>query len=143
MPSGHAETVIILCVLLYLNNYISCEIAYFTIFITCLQRIISLMHTFNQVIIGCILGLIMTLIYYKLGSFIYCLLFLFIYLNILLYLIIKKIDDKINEPIPKWVDKSLYNIIEKKRNINYIYKLKNIIGIYIYMIRYYFVVGQI
>lgn len=92
MPSGHAELIVILCLLLYLNNYIPLHIAFLIIFIICMQRINTYMHTFEQVIYGCIIGFIFGFIYFKLQSFWYCLLFILFYVNILIFLIINKIE---------------------------------------------------
>lgn len=81
------------------------------------------MHDLQQILVGFLFGLILSLIYYKLNSISLIIIFIIIYFNILIYLIINKIDYYIqNEPIPEWVDKSLYEILEKKKNINYIYK---------------------
>jgi hypoxanthine phosphoribosyltransferase len=128
MISGHAESIVILCLLLYLNNYIPLYIAFAIVFIVCLERVITGMHTVEQVIYGCIMGFILGFIYFKLQSLCYCLLFIFIYINILIFLIINKIDKEINKSIPKWVDKSLYPIIKKKKNVNYIYKVNALVG---------------
>ena len=65
MPSGHAETIVIFCLLLYLNNYIPLYIALSIIFIICFERIITYMHTFEQVFYGCIMGFILGFIYFK------------------------------------------------------------------------------
>lgn len=127
MPSGHAETIVIFCLLLYLNNYISLHIAFIIIFIICIQRIIAYMHTFEQVIYGCIMGFILGFIYFKLQSFEICLLFILYYVNILMFLIIYKIDNEINKRIPKWVDESLYPIIRKKKNVEYKYKVYSLV----------------
>jgi hypoxanthine phosphoribosyltransferase len=140
MPSGHAETIVILCLLLYLNNYISLPIAFIIIFIICIQRIIAYMHTLEQVIYGCIMGFIFGFIYFKLQSFWCCLLFILFYVNVLMCLIINKIDNKIIKSIPKWVDKSLYPIIKKKKNVEYKYKVYSLVlglvtGLYFNFIR--------
>jgi membrane-associated phospholipid phosphatase len=103
MPSGHAEAIVIFCLLLYLNNYIPLYIALSIIFIICFERIITYMHTFEQVFYGCIMGFILGFIYFKLQSFWYCLLFIFFYINVLIFLIINKIDNEINKPIPQWL----------------------------------------
>lgn len=136
MPSEHAETIVIFCLLLYLNNYIPLHIALSIIFIICLERIITYMHTFEQVIYGCIMGFVLGFIYFKLQSFWYCLLFIFFYVNLLIFLIIYKIDNEINKPIPKWVDKSLYPIMRKKKNVEYKYKVYSLfVGLYLNFFR--------
>ena len=88
MPSGHAESIVIIMMLLYFNNYINLNVAIFMIIFICLQRIFSYMHSLNQVLIGCLFGLIMSIIYYKLNSFIYSLIFIIIYIFILKILLI-------------------------------------------------------
>ena len=117
MPSGHSETVVIIMMLLYFNNYINLNVALFMIFFICLQRLFTNTHSFYQVIIGCLTGFIMTFIYFKLmNSFLNCLIFIIIYIISLILILINKIDYEIkNTPTPEWVDKSLYDIIAYKK----------------------------
>ena len=86
MPTGHAETTTIMMMLLYYNNYINLNVAIFMIIFISLQRVFSFMHSLNQVLLGCLIGLIMSYIYYNLNSFNYSLIFIFIYISILTYL---------------------------------------------------------
>lgn len=90
MPSGHAESTTVFMMLLYLNNYINLNVAIFMIFFISSQRFLSFMHSFNQVFIGFLSGLIMTFIYYKLNSFSLILIFLIIYINSLIILLLIK-----------------------------------------------------
>jgi membrane-associated phospholipid phosphatase len=63
MPSGHAETISIICILLYLYNFIPLWLSIIIIMIVSFQRIISNKHTLIQVLIGSLLGLIYATIY--------------------------------------------------------------------------------
>ena len=63
MPSGHAETITILCILLYHYKYINLPLCIITIIIVSLQRVVSKRHTFSQIIFGMILGLLYCLLY--------------------------------------------------------------------------------
>lgn len=124
MPSGHAEIVTIITLLLYKNKYISIEIAILLIFIFSSQRIISNMHTIKQVLIGILLGLIYSEIYNSSKYSIFIPLIIgFIFAN----LIIIKVDSIIKETkIPEWVSKEMYSSIEKKQNISHLFKVMHI-----------------
>jgi hypoxanthine phosphoribosyltransferase len=73
------------------------------------------MHTPIQVIIGSILGLCYFLIY-KHFSFGLGFLIVFFIGFMLALLSIYKIDQQVYEPIPNWVDKSMFDNIKKKQN---------------------------
>ena len=63
MPSGHAETITILTYLLYYYKFIPLWLCFIVIFLFCLQRITSNMHTLPQVIIGILFGYLYSNIY--------------------------------------------------------------------------------
>ena len=65
MPSGHAEIITIISFLLFKNKYISIEIAVLLVILFSSQRIISNMHTLNQVLVGIFLGFVYGNIYNK------------------------------------------------------------------------------
>lgn len=71
MPSGHAEITSLLCMLLYLNDYIPLSIAITGIILVGIQRIVTNMHTLNQVIAGTLLGSGFAYLYFKLQKPIY------------------------------------------------------------------------
>lgn len=121
MPSGHAETITILCTLLYSYKYINLYCCIFIILVVSLQRVISKKHTFIQVIFGIIMGLLYSLLYNKLGfnSLIIVLLLGFI----IILFIMKNIDNEIHQPLPAWVDECMIPSINKKRNMSLLYKL--------------------
>ena len=124
MPSGHAETITILAMLLLKEKYISLENAILLIIIFSLQRILSNMHTFNQVIIGIMLGLFYSFIYNLSSNSFIIILFIGFMLS---YLIIMKIDSTIKKTdIPKWVSAEMYPNITKKQNISKIFKIAHI-----------------
>ena len=63
MPSGHAEISTIVSLLLYNYNYINQYLCIFIIVVVSLQRVVSNMHTFPQIITGIIMGTLYSLIY--------------------------------------------------------------------------------
>jgi membrane-associated phospholipid phosphatase len=63
LPSGHSETITIFSLLLYYQKIIPLYIALILIFLVGAQRIISNMHTFFQVCIGILCGIIYSSIY--------------------------------------------------------------------------------
>ena len=113
MPSGHTETATFLCILLYYKKYIPLYLGIFIILCTILQRILTKMHTFQQIIGGFILGSIYALIYIKLDNILYFTLFIFAISIIYVLYIIYKIDNEIKNH-PTWIDKSLKPLLDKK-----------------------------
>jgi hypothetical protein len=77
MPSGHAEGFSVLCFLLYFYKFISLWLCLSIIALVCLQRILANKHTFIQVIVGSLLGLIYATIYKTFNLSIYGFLFVF------------------------------------------------------------------
>lgn len=120
MPSGHAETVTITCCLLYYYKYINIYSCIIIIILVSLQRIIVKKHTLIQVLFGIFFGFLYSLIYKK--SF--WNLFLIILLGFLLTLpSLFRIDNKIHQPVPDWVNKCMISNINKKQDINFMHKL--------------------
>lgn len=115
MPSGHAETITVFCLLLCLYNFIPLWLSIVIIIIVDFQRIISNKHTIIQVLIGSLLGIIYANIYKFFNLSIYGFLLVFSIGFILTFLSIYKIDQKVRGPIPKWVDKSMILSIKKKQ----------------------------
>lgn len=123
MPSGHSESSSLILFLLYFNKLIPLWICLFLVICFSAQRIITNMHTFNQVFIGSILGLLYAYIFnYFNSSFIGFALIIFIGL-VLCLLSIYKIDKNVNKSIPNWVDKSMYQSIKNKQNVPLYIKL--------------------
>ncbi len=131
MPSGHTETISVIIFLLLLRNKIPGFYPFLlaTIIISIIgcQRILSKMHTLEQVCVGMILGLFYALIYFGLDKFSYIVNISIFYLITLLILILIIIDKKVHEPIPKWVDPNLYPLIKKKQNYFIIGKINHIL----------------
>lgn len=128
MPSGHAETITILSIILYYYKFINLKICILLIFITGMQRIITKRHSFEQVIMGILFGILYSYIYINTNlSFISVTICLFL---IILYLIIleNKLTSKMQN-IPKYINKQLYPYIIKKRNKSYDHKLLEIFSI--------------
>ena len=123
MPSGHAETATILFVLLYLYKFIPLSISLLCIAFFSIQRIIANRHSILQVIIGIFFGFIYSQIYYLNNlswvSFISVFLIGFILCNISIY----KLDKIVNQPIPKWVDPTMFPNIKKKQNTPFYLKI--------------------
>ncbi len=113
MPSGHAESISVFCFLLYFYKIIPLWISILFIFVVCIQRIFSNMHTPLQVIAGSILGLLYALIYKNLS---YGFLIVFAIGFILGLLSLYKIDNTSYGQIPNLVDRKMYDISEKKKD---------------------------
>jgi adenine/guanine phosphoribosyltransferase-like PRPP-binding protein len=129
MPSGHAEVTSIIIFLLLLQNKITALIAVIIITIIGSQRILANMHTLSQVCVGMILGLIYAIIYFKLDSLLYIVIISICYIITLMIIILSLLDQKVYEPIPEWVDQSLYPIIIKKQNQPFLTKLYQLLYI--------------
>ena len=117
MPSGHAETASLFFILLYFNKLLPLWVSLFLIVCVSVQRIITNMHTLNQVLTGSLLGLFYAIIYNYFNLSLIGFSFIFLIGFILSLLCIYKIDKNINEPIPNWVDKSMYESIKNKQNV--------------------------
>jgi membrane-associated phospholipid phosphatase len=114
MPSGHAETISVLCFLLYFYKIIPLWVCILFIFVICIQRITTNMHTPIQVVTGSILGLLYALIY---KNFSYGFLIVFFIGVILFLLSVYKNDGKLNKLIPDWLDRKMHNNnIERNEN---------------------------
>lgn len=128
MPSGHTEITTIICFILYKLNYISLSNMILIISFMCLERIITNKHTLVQTIIGVLFGLFYSNIYFKLGlsykTLILALLIVFIYVNIIIY----KIDNKLQKQTPDWVDKTMLEDIQKKKDMLYSVKVASIMS---------------
>jgi membrane-associated phospholipid phosphatase len=89
MPSGHAETITIFSLLLYLYNIIPLWLCILLIFVISSQRVIYKYHTIIQVLIGIFIGIIYTMIYkyFNLSyiSFLIVLAIGFIFILLILY----------------------------------------------------------
>jgi hypoxanthine phosphoribosyltransferase len=130
MPSGHTETATVVSLLLLSKKYISIYFAITIIFLTMLQRLLSKMHSLQQVFAGLIIGTIYSAIYIKLNNPLYILLFIFLLTLFYIIALIKIIDNKIIE-YPEWINKDLSSVLYKKRNVYYSVKILTIIS-YLY-----------
>jgi hypoxanthine phosphoribosyltransferase len=132
IPSGHTEVATIISILLTHYNFIPLSVAILLIFGIALQRIIKKMHTIEQIIVGLIFGVLYSLIYIKTDTSLKSILLIsgiIIGLSLILTLYV---DNKIqNDKIPEWVDKKMYSIIEKKKNVPFYLKYGTILtGLY-------------
>ena len=124
IPSNYVESIVILCSLLVNYNYISFLWGVFIIFIALFNRInysqninsSQNVSTIFQIFIGIIFGLIYSFIYIQSNISLISLLIMFIISSGWVFIIINKIDKKINQPIPLWIDKKMIPSIIKKQN---------------------------
>jgi membrane-associated phospholipid phosphatase len=65
MPSSHTETASVVSFLLYFYKIIPLWLCLFIVFVVSTQRVITHMHTINQVLMGAILGYIYAVLYKK------------------------------------------------------------------------------
>jgi hypoxanthine phosphoribosyltransferase len=84
------------------------------------------MHTIQQVIVGIIFGFLYFKYYSLMDCSIYCLLPIIILGLLFAILIIYKINKKLQEPIPDWVDPLMYDSIKKKMSTPYYMKILTI-----------------
>jgi len=124
MPSGHTEFITILTLLLNHYDLLSFPMVILAIFVIGIHRIGTKMHTLNQVIVGLLVGIMYANIYIK-TNLSYVSLIILVGMIAFLTLIVTLYVNNIiqNDSTPDWVDKNLYSIIEKKKNISFHYKL--------------------
>lgn len=121
MPSGHAEIVTIVSILLYKYYLLNPFILSIIIVIVSLQRIIYKKHTVFQILIGLIFGTIYGLIYNDKLIIYICWIFPLIYVLI----IVSILENKLREKTPSWIKPDLYSILAKKiDNISLFDKMK-------------------
>ena len=126
MPSGHAEIITIISIILYCYKYINLPICIMLIVVVSLQRVLTDMHTFLQITVGIIIGILYSLIYiyFKLS---YKSFLIIISIGVILnYLILNKYDKQVYGPIPDWVDPEMLTSISKKQNVPYYIKFFSI-----------------
>jgi len=126
LPSGHAETVTVLSILLYYYKIIPLYICIILILVFSLQRVISHMHTFFQITLGILFGVFYSYIYISLNLSLLSFLVIAIIGLVLIMFTINKIDTEVYGPIPDWVDKNMLPSIYQKQNTSYIFKISNI-----------------
>jgi hypoxanthine phosphoribosyltransferase len=128
MPSGHTQIATIVSLLLSYYDLLPLPIAILTIITTGLQRVVTNMHSIEQVFIGLLFGLAYTQVYITTGTSFKSIILLCGYMIFLLLLILLYIDNIIqNDKIPDWVDKKMYNIIEKKKHAPFYLKCISVI----------------
>lgn len=126
LPSEHAEVYTIIFSLLYFKNFISLYVCLSFIFLISIQRIIFQMHTVTQVLFGILLGFFYTQIYVRNNLSIFSFLIVLIIGLIIAILSIYKIDEKLKQPLPKWVDNEMVSSIHKKINTPFYLKIASI-----------------
>ena len=125
MPSGHSETVVVLCLILYKLKIISLPVCGAIIGIIGLERVYAIRHTISQVLAGWGVGFLYSMMYLRLWNkksgwmaFAASVVFAFI-LSLILTI---EIDRRVHEPVPEWVDPSLLPIIKKKQEATFMIK---------------------
>lgn len=127
MPSGHAEIATIISYILYHYGYLSWPLCLLIVLFTCIQRLVTNMHTILQVFVGILFGLFYGFVYSKTKVSFISLLFTVCCIILLNWVATLIVDNKIqNAAIPEWVDKSMYESIHKKQNISFFMKLLSI-----------------
>jgi hypoxanthine phosphoribosyltransferase len=116
MPSGHAQTITVVAVLLYNYKLISFSTCVVLISIVSLQRVIVQKHTCMQVLVGIIIGLMYSYIYISNNLSPKCIFYILGITIVLIFNIMYKIELQLYRPIPKWVDPNMISNIYKKRN---------------------------
>jgi hypoxanthine phosphoribosyltransferase len=116
MPSGHAQTITLVALLLYTYKLISFTVCAVLITLVSLQRVILQKHTFAQVCAGIILGLLYSYIYISNNLSSKCIIYILGITILLIFTIMYKIEQYLYTPIPEWVDPNMISNIQKKRN---------------------------
>jgi hypoxanthine phosphoribosyltransferase len=125
-PSGHAETATLIGVLLYFQKMISFNLCIILIILISLHRIIFKFHTPIQVFIGIIFGFIYSQIYLFTNLSIYSFLIVFLIGLLLSILIVYKIEQRLKQPIPLWVNRDMIPSIQKKLETPYFFKIASV-----------------
>ena len=127
MPSGHAQSATIVSLLLYHYGFFSWFVAAIIVFVICIQRVVSRMHTPLQVLVGFVLGLIYACIYIV-GNLSYkCFVIIFVIAVAMILAMVYKIDRELAKPVPEWVEPDMLPYIEKKKNVPFYTKIIYII----------------
>ena len=123
MPSGHSESVVIVCLLLNKLKVLSIPACISIIAVVGLQRILVNRHTLLQVTTGWTVGYLYAYLYLFLWnkrSLYYVPAASLVIATLLSFALTAIIDTKItNDPVPSWVPDELKPIIEKKQNTAY------------------------
>ncbi len=117
MPSGHTEAITLLTIFAFLSGFINIFWVISLILLVVFERVITQMHTINQVMVGFLLGLLYALIYYSLKSPIYICIIAIMILILYVLLITTYIEKQLYSQIPTWVDNKYFSIIQKKRSV--------------------------
>jgi adenine/guanine phosphoribosyltransferase-like PRPP-binding protein len=129
MPSGHTEVATIISLLLIHYDLLDLPVGILTIIVVGLQRLVSNMHNIQQVLFGLIFGLAYTYFYIKTNCSIKSILIISGLILFLILILTLYVDNIIqNDKIPDWVDKKLYPIIEKKKNVPFYIKYGTIVA---------------
>ena len=129
MPSGHTEfiTFIALYAASKFNKTMVYSLAGISILLVAAERYISNRHAMLQIIVGFLFACLYYSVYLKSK---FSVLSLGICLSIMLLyaiLIERKINKKIREPIPSWVNEDMIEKIKEKQNSSYATKMKEIL----------------
>ena len=123
LPSGHTETGTIFFSLLYIYKFISLTVCVTIILLIAIQRVVSHMHTVEQVAVGIIVGILYCQTYAITHCTLYSLLPVMTLGFLFAMLVVHKINKRLQAPIPSWVDHSMYESIKTKKETPYYMKI--------------------
>ena len=128
MPSGHAQTTTLVTVILYKYKLISFTTCAVLITIVSLQRVLLEKHTLGQVFVGIIIGLMYSYIYISNNLSPKCIIYILGISILFICTIMLKIEQRLYEPIPEWVDPNMISSIQKKRSSPFYLKFLSILA---------------
>lgn len=129
MPSGHAESIVILTSILLWKGIISLPLAIVIVLLVSLQRIFAHRHTIQQVLTGAFLGFIYVCLYYSLQKDNHILIVSILIPITMLLVITSLINQRTYEPLPAWIDPNLHDIIFKKQQSHFINKVFHVLTV--------------
>lgn len=117
MPSRYSELLVIILAYFLIKFRIKLDLQKILIISVIIFTLFSLNNTVKQNLVAILLGIIYSCLYINTNySYKSCLISVSIMI-LYIVLIYNNIESLLNEPIPTWVDKSMYKKIEDKKNI--------------------------
>lgn len=129
MPSGHAETVVVVTCILLWKGAISLPVACIFVLLVCYQRIYALRHTVPQVAMGALLGLMYTALYIALQNDLRIIITSALIPLTMLLLILSKVNQSTYQPFPAWVDPALHDSMHKKQASHFFNKVCHVLSL--------------
>lgn len=126
MPSGHAESIVVVVAVLAVRGVISVPVGIVIISLVCMQRIMAYRHTLNQVLVGAGLGASYALLYLSFQNDGHALIAALLIPIALLLVIVAIVDKRVHASFPEWVDPVLHKGLYKKQASHYINKVGHV-----------------